>query len=57
MAIEIRELVVRAMVTESFQSCCDDCADGEGDGNVNTEEIVSACVQKVLKVIDKSKLR
>ena len=56
MAIVVKEFVVRTIVTENYQNC-GGCEDEGGGTSGNTDEIIEASVDKVLKILKKSKLR
>jgi len=57
MPIEIRELVIRAVVANEPAGATGDDEDGAGvmrsTGAANTEEIVQECVRQVLRVLRK----
>lgn len=57
MPIEIKELVVRTIVTDNHQVFDGDYDDEKGDGSADTNKIIEASVQKVLKILKKAKSR
>lgn len=55
MAVEIREIVIKAIVSDSDQS---ETANGQPIGNTNdSQRIVQECVHQVLKILKKKNLR
>lgn len=52
MVIEIKELIIRAIVTDEKDSCSNNVLP-----EVKEEDIISTCVEQVLKIIDRSKER
>ena len=61
MPIEIRELVIRAMVGRGAATSPGDDVDDDvpfaGGEGVDTQDIVQECVRQVLRVLHKSKER
>ena len=51
MAVEIKELIVRASVTNNTT------AEQENDDSPDRQEIVRACVEQVLKILKREKER
>ncbi len=54
MPVEIRELIIRANITADPG---DDTEDGGQGGSVDKKEIISACVEQVLKILERSRQR
>lgn len=52
MAIEIRELIIKAIVVDN-----DDDDEGSGQVEIDKDAIVQECVDQVLKIIKKNNLR
>lgn len=55
MPIEIRELVIRATITE--HSDISESESASTSDSVNEKRIISVCVEQVLKVLDRLKER
>jgi len=55
MPIEIKELHIKVNVDENRSQVNEFY--GESDASDNTEAIISACVEKVLEVLNREKLR
>lgn len=52
MPIEIRELIIKATVSQNEQSSGGGAAASTGSNNVSaTEEIVSTCVERILEIL------
>lgn len=54
MAVEIRELIIKAVIVDDPVSSSDD---GEEPASVDTSKIVQECVTQVLKILKKGKNR
>ncbi len=54
MPVEIKELIIRADITANSDN---GPGAGEAGGSVDKKEIVSACVEQVLKILERSRQR
>ncbi|HXO77960.1 MAG TPA: DUF5908 family protein [Puia sp.] len=51
MPVEIRELVIRATVTENGKTGGASPAAGSGDSSSSPEQLVKLCVDKILEIL------
>ena len=59
MAIEIRELIIKATITQDRATGGAQTSEGTQSGNVNAsnEQIINACVEKVMEILRKKNQR
>lgn len=55
MAVEIKELVIRAVIAPA--DGMDKPAAGAGEGSLEKQALIQACVEQVLKMLKKEKTR
>lgn len=57
MTIEIRELIIKATITEGHDITSEVTSSSTGGDDLNEKRIVATCVDQVLKVLTRSRER
>ncbi|MEM6828901.1 MAG: DUF5908 family protein [Bacteroidota bacterium] len=57
MAVEIKEIVIRAVLTEEEEGKTSDKRSGVGDSLSDRDTLVQECVRQVLKILNRKKRR
>lgn len=51
MPVEVRELVIKAIIVQDIQSAGDTAQGGQNNGVAPAEEIIKVCVERVMEIL------